>query len=430
MWAVELSVMAVMIGFNAVLAGYEIALASVSAARLRVLNMEKRAGAAAAVHMKENLEASLAVVQLGITLVGMIAGATGGVGAGESIAPFIEQRSALGPTLAYVLAIALVVIPLTGLTILFGELVPKVLALRNQEWVCLRLSPAMRAFSFAVWPIVWLFEAGVDLLAGWSERGDDHAGELQELGATARLARASRLISAREEGIILGAARLSSRGVREIILPAEHISMLDLGETVGNSLLAAHLDMHTRFPVTERKGDPQAIIGYVNFKDLVACLRLNPQDANMKAIIRPIVRLDSEQLISACLERMIRERTHIALVCDDLDKVIGMITMEDILEELVGDIQDEYDRLPTQVTPIGTGWVVGGAATLDQIKSRTGLDLGVDLPTTPARTLNDWVVGHLATPITGGEILERSGVRLLVRKVRRQKVLEAQLSKL
>lgn len=429
MWIAELVVMALMIVLNAVFAAYEIALATVSPAKLRVLALEKRAGAPAALYMKENMEASLAVVQLGITLVGTIAGATGGAGASESIAPWLESRFGLANRPAQILAIALVVAPLTALTIMFGELVPKVLAIRNQEKVCLTMSPFMRGFGYAVWPIVWLFETGVNLVVNLGQAaGANPANELQDLSALARLARASRLIGAREESIIQAAAKLSSRPVREIMLPAEHIGMLALNEPVGVSLISAHLDMHTRFPVAEDRSNPQTTVGYVNFKDLVACLRLNPDDPTLKSIVRPILRLDVGQPISACLERMIRERTHIALVCQG-SAVVGMITLEDILEELVGDIQDEYDRLPVHVVSSGTAWVAGGGSALEQLKSRCGIDLTADLPPQGARNLSEWVIGHLGKPIQGGEVIERQGARVLVRKVRRQKVLEAQLSR-
>jgi putative hemolysin len=428
-WIFELMVMAVMIAFNAVFAAYEIALASVSPARLRVLNLEKKPGAAAALYMKVNMEASLAVVQLGITLVGTIAAATGGAGAGEQIAPWLEAELGLASGPAQVLAIACVVAPLTALTIMFGELVPKVLAIRHQDAVCLRLSPFMQGFGYAVWPIVWLFETGVNLIANLGHPAQPtSASELQDLSAMARLARASRLIGAHEEKIIQAAARLSSRPVREIVLPAEHIGMLALNESVGSSLILAHLDMHTRFPVADERGNAQTIVGYVNFKDLVSCLKLNPDDPTLKAIVRPILKLDADQPISACLERMIRERTHIALVASG-EKVVGMITLEDIVEELVGDIQDEYDRLPVHVVASGNAWVAGGGSGLEQLKTRTGLDLVGDLPPQAARNLNEWVIGHLGKPVQGGEIIERHGLRVLVRKVRRQKVLEAQLSR-
>jgi putative hemolysin len=133
----------VMIALNAVFAGYEIALASVSLARLQVLHTSHRSGASAAMWMKQNMESSLAVVQLGITFVGAIAAATGGAGAEETIAPSLEKMG-LRSGFADLLAITIVVVPLSIITITVGELIPKVFALRNAEWVCLRLSPIMR----------------------------------------------------------------------------------------------------------------------------------------------------------------------------------------------------------------------------------------------------------------------------------------------
>ena len=169
-----------------------------------------------------------------------------------------------------VLAIAAIVLPLTFFTIIFGELMPKVFSLRNKEWVCLRLSPLMRWFCFSVWPAVWLFETCVSTMLAWSERrwrprvnpgGRSEAVELLELRAQAAAARASRLIGEREEGIILGAVRFSSRTVREIMLPAEYITMLGVDASLGECLVTAHLEMHTRFPVAQRVGDPESLPG-------------------------------------------------------------------------------------------------------------------------------------------------------------------------
>jgi putative hemolysin len=318
-----------------------------------------------------------------------------------------------------------------------GELVPKVFALRNKEWVCLQLSPMMRWFAFSVWPAVWLFESIVTAIMSWGERRwqprlDAHfkseTGLLQELHAIAALARTSRLIGGREEEIIVNAARLASRPVREILLPAEHIAMLNLNDTMAGALITAHLDMHTRFPVAERSCDPQSIMGYVNFKDIVLQLRLCPHEPSLRAVLRPIASFPDSTPISTCLERLMREHTHIALIRDDARRVLGMITLEDIIEELIGDIQDEYDRLPVHTSPSGSAWVVGGGISLANLKEVAGIDLARDLPRPEMRNLSEWVTGHLGRPVRGGDIVERNGVRVLVRKVRRQQVLEAQIN--
>lgn len=438
MLTVEFFVVAIMVALNAIFAAYEIALTSVAASRLQSLAREGRRGAATAHAMKGDMERSLAVVQLGITLVGVIAGATSGAGAGEIIAPLL-QNAGLSKGWSEFVALVIVVIPLTALTIVLGELVPKLFALRNKEWVCLRLSPIMHWFALSAWPAVWLLESSASAATKLCERlwkprvhpgFKSEAAELQELRAIAGLARTARLIGAREESIILGAAKLSSRPIREILLPAEHISTLDVNDSITNCLIAAHLDMHTRFPVTERAGDPQAIIGYVNFKDIVAFMKLNPQEPSLRGIVRGLLNFPDDLPISTVLERLMREHTHIALLRNSAGRVTGMITLEDIIEELIGDIQDEYDLLPVHAVRSGNGWVVGGGISLPRLRELTSLDLTSFLPSGEVHNLSGWVIGHLGHIPTGGEVVTQGDVRILVRKVRRQRVLEAQIQKL
>ncbi len=435
MWGVELIIMLMMVAFNSVFAAYEIALASITLSRLHALVGTKVGGAVAALYMKENMEGSLAGVQLGITLVGAVAAATGGAGAEERIAPYLQQAFGFSSGVSEFLAIAAVVAPLTVVTIIFGELIPKVFALRNKEWVCLRLSPPIQWFVFGVWPIVWALETAVTGLMSLSEKhlkgrmetGKSEAAELHELRASVAMARTSRLIGAQEEKIILAAAALSHRHLREIMLPADSISMLDLNVPVADALIAAHLDMHTRFPVTERSRDPQGIIGYANFKDIVVLMRLAPGDHSLRGITRTIPNLSASSPVAVCLEKLIRERTHIALVRDDVGVVVGMVTLEDILEELVGDIEDEYDSLPIHIVKAGTGWVVGGGVSPDKLRSVTNLHLSSNTSDKLPRHLSDWVSSNLSQPLRGGEVIERNGVRVVVRKVRRQMVQEAQV---
>jgi putative hemolysin len=434
MWSFELVIMFAMICVNSLFAGYEIALASVSLARLQRMADENLGGAKVALYMKQNMEASLAVVQLGITLVGAIAAAVGGAGAEEKLAPALTAYFGISEALAEVLAIAFVVVPLIGVTVIFGELIPKVFALRNAEWVCLTVSPFMRWFSYSVWPAVWLSEAVVMGIMSWGERRMRpseavklETAELKDLRAIAALARASRLIGHREEGIILGATEMHACLVRDIMLPAENICTLDVADSLSDNLIAAHLDMHTRFPVVEQRGNPQTIIGYVNVKDIISLMHLNPHNPTLRAIVRPLPSFQEDQPVAECLEGFMREHTHIALVRNAAAEVVGMISLEDILEELVGEIEDEYDRLPTHIVASGTSWVAGGGIPLEGLKAATGIDLSAAAPIASANSLNSWITGHLSRDVRGGDVVERGNVRVVVRKVRRKKVQEAQV---
>jgi putative hemolysin len=234
------------------------------------------------------------------------------------------------------------------------------------------------------------------------------------------------LIGSREENIILGAARLASRTLQEITLPASQIHALALDSSLGECLIAAHMDMHTRFPVARIKSDPQTIVGYVTFKDIVSVMRINPSEPTIAGILRSIPKLDQSLQISVALERLLREHTHIALVTDSLGNVTGMVTLEDIVEELLGDIQDEYDMLPIHAVRAGHGWLVGGGISLARLRELTGVELD-SADSFP--NLNAWVADRLGHLPLGGDTIDLPGIRVLVRKVRRQRVLEALVSR-
>ena len=222
-------------------------------------------------------------------------------------------------------------------------------------------------FAFSVWPAVWLFETIVMGVMSWGEsfrnenRPKPETAELHEIRATAAFARASRLIGHREEGIIHGATEMQSRPVRDMMLPAEDIRMLDMNASLGDSLITAHLDMHTRFPVVEKLGDLQTVIGYVNVKDIIATMRLNPQEPSLRSIVQAAAefsRHSADRRMFGTLDA--RAHPHCPGADAD-DQVVGMVSLEDILEELVGEIEDEYDRLPAHVMAAGQrGW--SGAA--------------------------------------------------------------------
>jgi putative hemolysin len=266
--------------------------------------------------------------------------------------------------------------------------------------------------------IVWLFESRKKT----NDEEDDPA--IQELHSAASLARVMRLIGHRQEGIILSATRLAESSLREVMLPAQYIGMLSLGQSLGEALITAHQEMHTRFPITEEPGNPQKIIGYVNFKDIVVALRLSDKKPTLADLVRRLPSYDVDTPVADCLEHLIRERNHIALVRDTNQRVVGLVTLEDIIEELVGEIHDEYDRIPAHLTPVGQGWISGGFVSLLQLQNVTGIKLP-SLGEKPIYTVSDWIVQRLGRPPQGGDELMEDGFRIVVRKTRHIFVQEA-----
>jgi putative hemolysin len=423
-----------MLILNGFFAAYELALASVRIGRLRALVEQKRSGANIALRMKSRMEGSLAVVQLGITLVGAIAAAAGGASVDEWLAPHLA-RLGLSPQMAHAAALACFVLPLSAVTIVAGELIPKVLALKNPEWICTALSPVMWAFSLIVYPAVLLLEWLTTTLVRMIERllpqqkSEDHLAGLYELRAQVNLLRASQTIGVQEERIILQASRLSTMKVKDIMMPDDDVVMVMADAPLSENLVIAHMDLHTRFPVATCKGDPESIIGYVTFKDMVLLAKTHPGNPIIREIVRQIISLPAEMPLSEALRRMITEHHHLALVRDAAGKVAGMITQEDIFEELVGDIQDEFDRLPRHVNPAGHQLVVGGGVTVGQLREVLNRpEIAEEMP--PSTTLNDWLNHDREAPLRGGDMVVVDRIWCQVRKVRRRRITEAVLDPL
>jgi putative hemolysin len=425
---------AVMLVLNGIFAAYELALASVRLDRLKLLSDQKRRGAATALKMKNRMEGSLAVVQLGITLVGAIAAAAGGASVDENFAPLLQQQLGVSDRLADSIALVLFVIPLAAITIVIGELIPKVLAIKNAEWFCTMLSPWIWAFAIVVYPAVllfeWLTKSFVRIVESLlPSRRDDHQGSLHELRAQVNLLRASQVIGVQEERIILQASRLSIMKVKDIMMDEDDIVMVVADAPLSENLVIAHMDLHTRFPVAAKKGSAQEILGYVTFKDMVLLAKTHPGNPILREIVRPIISLQAEMPLSDALRRMIAEHHHLALVKDISGRVVGMITQEDIFEELVGDIQDEFDRLPRHISPAGHQLVVGGGVSLGQLREVLKRpDIGEDLSF--AKTVNDWLNEGRDEPLKGGDMVVVDRIWAQVRKVRRRRITEALLDPL
>lgn len=426
----ELLIIVSMLAFNAVFAAYEMALASISKARLAELNDKRSPGAAAALFMKNKIEGALSVIQLGITLFAAIAAAVGGAGINETFAPLLADALAIGPRAADILALTLFVLPLSAVTIMFGELVPKVFAIENKELVLLRISPAMRVLYSVAYPVVRGMEkitkTAVRLASALlpSSGHSEERASVQEMRMAAAQALEQKLIGPVEERIVSSAAGLSLKKVGDLLIPPPAISYIPITFTLADALMRAHMDLHTRFPVTAAEGEPENIKGYVNFKDIVTALKMGSQSGTVASITRPIEKIPCGMTASKALEKMTDGNIHMAVITEDGGKVLGLLTLEDIIRQLTGQISDEYDRLPAHLYPSGEGVIAGGAARIKDVFRR------LHLPT-PAENelLAFWVENKLGRPPKGSELLNIDGLVILVRKTRRHKLLEAYINK-
>ncbi len=423
-----------MLVLNALLAAYEMALASASRTKLSILAQEKRRGAESALYMKDHMEGSLATIQIGITLVGAVAAAVGGAGADEWFAPWMQEHFHIPLKLANALAVIMVVLPLSFITIVFGELTPKTFALKNKEWVVLSFSPVMRHLYRILYPIVRVMEAIVNMLTKKTVRKntDPKAAQkaaMADLRAAVSIASSSRLFGKAEEKIVLSSAMFCARKIKEIQVPLDQVYTLYAGDSIADTFVKAHLDMHTRFPVCEEKDNPQSIIGYLNFKDIfsatkTAALGVAP---TARSILRPILRLDEDTLISAALEKMMKAHQHICLVTDD-DKITGILTLEDIFEEMVGEIEDEYDFFPSYIRPFGDALIVSATAPMRDVFKQLNLPVPQDLP----ENINaeKWAELKAGKPLQTSQEVTADGLRMAARKFRRHKLMEVLVSKL
>lgn len=419
-----------MLIINSVFSAYEIALTSISLGKLKILAEENKKGAIDALAMKNRIESSLAVVQIGISLAGGIAATTGGAGAGEKISTFIENQMNFSKSFSEVISIIIIVIPLTSITIIFGELVPKTIAIKNSEKVCLYFSPLMKYFSYIVYPSVLFFEWATKSIVNLFEKQTKFTlskGDigLIELKAQASALKASRIINHEQEKMIVGASNLSTTTVSDILIPEYDIATLFIDSELKDQLTKVHLDPYTRFPVTERELDPQFIIGYVNIKELIFLPVTHPNNQNVREIMQPLLNFEANTPIVEAFSLMMKDHVHLALVKNN-NLIIGMITIEDILEEVVGDMQDEFDRLPKHITPIGKNYIVGGGVSINVLLKSLNLIDNSDYPND--MTFSEWVKKNHNNKIKSGDFIKVNNITIIVRKVKLNHIFEAMIA--
>jgi CBS domain containing-hemolysin-like protein len=302
----------------------------------------------------------------------------------------------------------------------FTEILPKTLAVRYNRELAPLVGPPLAALVRVLSPILQLVY-WINRPFEGRKREPAEAQPLEEISTLASFARLSKQIGRHQERIIQGASRLSDVAVSEVMIPAEQIAFLSVEQTLEEAFVAAHLEAHTRFPIREA-GDPDRVLGYVNFKELVYSLHVNPQDPSLRGIIRPVHFVAPDASASDLLRNFVDEHVHMAVVREG-ERTVGLVTFEDLVEELVGELEDEFDRLPRMIHSLAGGvWMVGGGAPASDVLTRIGQ------PIDGAQgTLSSWLLGCIGSTPQPGAVHRAGGYEFTVRRVRRGRIFEVSI---
>ena len=305
----------------------------------------------------------------------------------------------------------------TYLVLQFAEILPKTLGVRYNRALSLLIAQPLRLLVKVFHPI----SRFVNLINRPFE-GRRRAWQrvsLDEISALAGLARLSNLIGSHQEKIISNASRLSQRPVTEVMIPTDQVTFLSTSQTLPDAIVTAHLDPHTRFPICE--GDNcDHVAGYINFKEMIYFARMNPNDHRITGIIRPVTFVLPDRPITDLLRIFVEEHVHMAIVRSAEGKTLGLVTLEDIVEELVGELEDEFDRMPRMFHALSGGtWMVGGGTTVEEL----AMKLGVALP--PFRgTVSAWILQSMGRVPKPGEVYRWGPIEVTIRRTRRRKIFE------
>jgi len=371
MLTLQLSIVLLLILVNGFFAMAEIALVSARPARLQPLAAEGRAGAEAALELKSDPSRLLATVQIGITVIAVLLGTLGEATLGEHLQDYLAEHGAVPPRYAHAISMAVVVIGLSYVMLILGELVPKRIALAHPERIAAALAQFMRRLARIATPVEWLLSTTTDLLLRLSPlRGEPMPVTDEEIGFMLREGVAAGHIPLGETAIVEMALRLGDRRIGGLMTPRTQIEFLDLDDPEDETKRQIRESSYSRFPVLQ--GGTHQLAGIVQVKDLYdAALAATP--FNLRAALHPPLFLPNTVTVLRALEVFKTSGEPMALVVDEYGDLEGLVTLTDILEALVGDIPGSAAGDSRIVRREDGTWLVDGMIGLDELKQALGV---------------------------------------------------------
>jgi putative hemolysin len=406
----EIAVVLALVLLNGFFAMSEIAVVSARPARLEALARKGR-GARLALGLARDPGRMLSTVQIGITLIGIVAGAFGGARLAEPLAAGIGRVPALAPFSAEI-AYTLVVAAITYLSLIIGELVPKHLALRGPERVAALVAPTIELIARISTPAVWLLETSsrfVLRLLGSEVQPAETVTEEEVRTLIAEGTRAG-VFHRHEQEMIERVLRLADRPVRAIMTPRVELVWLDVEAGPDEIARIIRESGHSRFVVG--KGSLDEVLGVVHVRGLLdVCLAGRALD--LRAAVRPMPVVPDTMRVSRALEALRQARVSMALVVDEYGEVEGVVTAEDVLEALVGDMPEHRLDEEGAIVRRGDGsMLMDGMLAIDEVKLALGLDSVPEEET--YHTLAGFVLAQLGRVPTEGESVAYGGWRFEV----------------
>jgi putative hemolysin len=404
----EISLIVVLILLNGLFAMSETALVSARSSRLRQRINEGDVGARAALQLADSPNRFLATVQIGISLIGVLAGAFGGATIAEPLAGVLRGVPALAPY-AGPLAFGVVVVAITYLSLVLGELVPKRLALNGPEAVASRVARPMRFLSALSSPAVWFLSLSTEAvlrLLGARDPTEPPVTE-QEMEILMEEGAQAGVFEEEERELVVCALRLDDRPIRELMTPRPQIVWLDANNAPEEIRRRAAQSGHSYFPVA--RGDLDGVLGIVSVKDAWA-REAAGQSADLLGLLRRPPLVPEGAPATVALEAFKRTRMPVAVVLDERGHIEGLITLTDVLEALVGDVSDADERTEAPFVRREDGsWLVDGLLAADELKERVGLG---ELPREEAadyQTVGGMVMATLGRVPSSGDRFEWEG---------------------
>jgi putative hemolysin len=385
----------------------EIALISLRESQVKQLALRGKRGAIVA-KLAANPNRLLGALQVGVTLTGFLSAALGAEKLGVYVIPWLEDLGVPTKSAATTSLIGVTLV-IAYFSLVFGELVPKRLALFRTEQIALASALFIDFVANLFRPIIWVLSHSTNLIVrlfGIDPKEQRTAISEEEL---LDLVAGHAALTDEERDIVEEVFNASERQVHEVMVPRTEVDFMDASLTVGKAIALAIEKAHSRYPVV--RGSSDEVIGFIHVRDLLDTSLAN-SSAKIQELARNIMYLPGTKAILPALTEMRKQRQHLAIVLDEYGGTDGIITLEDLVETLIGDIRDEYDSDEQEISEEShTGdFEIDGLISLEDLHEESG----VELPEGPYETAGGFVMHYLGRIPVEQDIVGVNGVRITV----------------